>query len=33
MREGIGMMFHVNTDRLIAGILERKRKAARKEKL
>ena len=32
-REGIGMVFHVNTDLLIAGIVERKQNAARKEKL
>ena len=32
-REGTGMVFHVNTDLLIAGIVERKQNAARKEKL
>jgi hypothetical protein len=29
-REEIGMIFHANTDRLIAGILDRKQKAAPK---
>jgi uncharacterized protein len=32
-REEIGMIFHANADRLIAGILARKQKALRKEKL
>ena len=32
-REEIGMIFHANTERLIAGILDLKQKAARKEKL
>jgi len=32
-REEVGMIFHANADRVIAGILDRKQKAARKEKL
>ena len=32
-REEIEMIFHANADRLITGILDRKRQTARKERL